>query len=74
MFNNDDSKIIQENLGRLELSTVKIEVILATQGYFVNATKQCKLSKIIMLTHAFDNLDCLDCEHKGSLVAQINSV
>lgn len=74
MFNNDDSKIILENLGRLELSTVKTEVILAAQGYLVNATKQCKLGKVIMLTHAFDNLDCLDDERKDSLVVQTNSV
>ena len=74
MFNNDDGKIIQENLGRLELSTVKTEVVLTSQGFIVNKAKECKLGKILMFEGAFENTDCLDEEQKSNLIAQVNNL
>lgn len=74
MFNNEDGKIIQDNLGRLELSTVKTEVVLASQGYLVNEAKSCKLSKVLVYKDAFQNTDCLNEEQKSNLIRQVNNL
>lgn len=73
MFNNDDLKNIQDDLGKKELISVKTEVVLSSQGYLVNKNKECKRAKINLLIQAFDNPDCLTEEQKRKLLAQVNN-
>ncbi len=74
MFNNDDLKNIQVDLGKKELLSVKTEVALSSQGYLVNNSKKCKRAKINLLVQAFDNPDCLNDEQKRKLIAQVNNL
>ena len=68
MYNSDDLNIIQEDLEKKELMSVKTEEVLSSQGYLVNESKKCNLIQ------CFDNPDCLDDEAKKSLIAQVNNI
>jgi len=74
MYNSDDLNIIQEDLEKKELMSVKTEEVLSSQGYLVNESKKCKRATVNILIQCFDNPDCLDDEAKKSLIAQVNNI
>lgn len=74
MNNSDVANILKQDLERKELIGVKTDVVLSSQGYFVNNSKTYKSISNHILQDCVDNYDCLTDDKLEAIRSQVNNV
>lgn len=74
MCNDKIQKVITDNLESKELNIADNVMYLASQGYLVNRNKINKISWIIMLIHAYSNINIFSEEQQKNLEVICNKV
>lgn len=74
MYNDNIKQNIISNLENKELSIANNTTYLASQGYIVNRSKINKISWILMLISAFNNINIFDEEQQHSLENIANNI
>lgn len=74
MYNDEIKKTIISNLENKKLSIANNTTYLASQGYIVNRSKINKISWILMLISAFNNINIFDEEQQHSLENIANNI
>lgn len=74
MNNSDVVNILKQDLERKELIGVKTDIVLSSQGYFVNDSKICKSISNHILQDCVDNYDCLTDDKLEAVRSQVNNI
>lgn len=71
-MNVNGIEIIKDNLEDMEYKDVKSEYLLASQGYLLGTSVECKRMFRNLIIQAFDNADCLTIEQLNNINNQVN--